>query len=72
MQIRTDQELADHHKEMLGKAGWRDRTKEEGIWTKQIPKEGEKRKAAADAEHIFKQIANEIRAEKGLGAVLSM
>ena len=39
----------------------------EGIWTKQIPQEGEKWRSAADAERLFKQIANEIRADKGTG-----
>jgi len=47
------------------------RTEEEGIWTKQIPKDSGWQ-PAADAERLFKQIANEMRADKGLGAVLSL
>jgi hypothetical protein len=56
---------------MLKEAGWRDRTEAEGIWTKQIPKDSGWQ-PAADAERLFKQITNEIRADKGLGAVLSL
>jgi len=59
------------YKLMLKEAGWRDRTEEEGIWTKQIPRDSGWQ-PAADAERLFKQIANEIRAAKGLGAVLSL
>ena len=69
MQIRFERDPDDKYKEMLTRAGWRDRTEEEGIWTKQLPKEGEKWQAAADAERLFKRIANEIRADQGLGPV---
>jgi hypothetical protein len=65
------QEPEDKYKLMLKEAGWRDRTEEEGIWTKQIPRDSGWQ-PAADAERLFKQIANEIRAAKGLGAVLSL
>jgi hypothetical protein len=71
MQIRFDQEPEDKYKLMLKEASWRDRTEEEGIWTKQIPKHSGWQ-PAADAERLFKQIANEMRADKGLGAVLSL
>ena len=71
MQIRFDQDPDDKYKRMLKEAGWRDRTEEEGIWTKQIPKDSGWQ-PAADAERLFKQIANEMRADKGLGAVLSL
>ena len=39
VQIRFDQAPEDKYKLMLKEAGWRDRTEEEGIWTKQIPKD---------------------------------
>ena len=71
MQIHFDREPEDKYKLMLKEAGWRDRTDEEGIWTKQIPKDSGWQ-PAADAERLFKQIANEMRADKGLGAVLSL
>ncbi len=72
MQIQFDWEPDDKYKEMLAKAGWTDRTQDEGIWTKQFPREGERLQTTADAERLFKQIANEIRADKGLAAVMSM
>ena len=71
VQVRFDQDPDDKYKLMLKEAGWRDRTQEEGIWTKQIPKDSGWQ-PAADAERLFKQIANEIRADKGLGAVMSL
>lgn len=71
VQIRFDQDPDDKYKQMLKDAGWRDRTEEEGIWTKQIPKDSGWQ-PAAEAERLFKQIANEIRADKGLGAVMSL
>jgi hypothetical protein len=37
MQISSDKELPLSAKERLHAAGWRDRTEEEGIWTKQLP-----------------------------------
>ena len=71
VQIRFDQDPDDKYKLMLKEAGWRDRTEEEGIWTKQIPKDSGWQ-PAAEAERLFKQIANAIRADKGLGAVMSL
>ena len=71
MQIRFDQEPDDKYKLMLTDAGWTDRTKAEGIWTKQIPKDSGWQ-PAAEAERLFKQIANQIRADKGLSAVMSL
>jgi hypothetical protein len=79
MQIRADEPLPEKHQAMLREDGWTDRTEAEGIWTKQLPKgldgEGqprEKWRDTADAERLFKQIANEIRSEQGLGPVLSI
>jgi hypothetical protein len=71
IQIQFDQEPEDKYKLMLKDAGWRDRTEEEGIWTKQIPKDSGWQ-PAADAERLFKKIANEIRADRGLGTVMSL
>jgi len=68
MQIRFDRQPEDHHLMKLKEAGWKDRTEEEGIWTKQVaPGEW---KPVADAERLFKVIANAIREEKGLEPVL--
>jgi hypothetical protein len=72
MQLQSGEPLQEKHQQMLSDAGWKDRTENEGIWTKQLPKEGEKWREAADAEKLFKQIANDMRAEKGLGSVLSV
>jgi hypothetical protein len=71
MQIRFEQDPDDKYKAILHNAGWRDRTEEEGIWTKQIPKDSGWQ-PAADAERLFKQIANEIRADKGMGTVMNL
>jgi hypothetical protein len=71
MQIQFDRDPDDKYKEMLAKAGWRDRTEEEGIWTKQIPR-GSGWQPAAEAERLFKQIANQIRADKGLETVMGL
>ncbi len=59
------------HRGDLEKGGW-EPSNEEMTWSKEIPPEGEKWKSAADAERLFKQIANEVRAEKGLAPVLSL
>ena len=67
LQIRFDQQPDEKYLAMLAEAGWRDRTQEEGIWTKQIPK-GEW-KPVADAERLFRDIANDIRQDKGLESV---
>jgi hypothetical protein len=79
MQIRADEPLPEKHQAMLREAGWTDRTETEGIWTKQLPKgiddagkPREKWRETADAERLFKQIANDIRTERGLGSVLSL
>jgi hypothetical protein len=71
VQIRFDRDRDDKYKLMLKEAAWKGRTQEEGIWIKQIPKDSGWQ-PAADAERLFKQIANEIRADKGLGAVMSV
>jgi hypothetical protein len=67
MQIRFDRQPDEKHLMKLKEAGWRDRTEEEGIWTRQVPK-GEW-KPVADAERIFREIANDIRKDKGLEPV---
>ncbi len=68
MQMRFDIQPDDHHLMKLKEAGWRDRTQDEGIWTKQVAT-GEWQ-PVADAERLFKEIANAIREEKGLEPVL--
>ena len=59
------------HRADLEKGGWQP-SNEEKTWAKEIPQEGEKWKTAADAERLFKKIANEVRADQGLGPVLSL
>ncbi len=72
MQIRFDNGQPDeHYLEMLKQAGWRDRTQEEGIWTKQIDPNG-RWQSVAKMEEEFKDVANAIRAHKGLGPVLEL
>ena len=65
VQIRFDQQPDEQYLALLAKDGWRDRTQEEGIWTRQIPKE-ESWKTVIDAERLFEKIANAIRQDKGL------
>ncbi len=77
LQVRSDEELPQSAREQLHAAGWRDRTEEEGIWTKQLPPRP--RKDAEDpgpvtpgwptvveAERLFHELANANRADKGL------
>ena len=74
MQIRSDEELPAAARETLTAAGWTERP-EEGIWTRQLPpraKEGEEQKApwpiVLEAERLFHDLANGIRADRGLPA----
>jgi hypothetical protein len=75
MQIRSDQELPEAARDKLTAAGWTERP-EEGIWTRQLPpraKDGEEQKpvwpVVLDAERLFHDIANAIRADQGLPPV---
>lgn len=70
MQVRFDGEQPDErHLAMLKQAGWRDRTQEEGVYTKQIDRDA-RWQSVAKMEQEFKAVANEIRRDKGLGPVL--
>jgi hypothetical protein len=70
MQIRIEGgQLADHHQARLRQAGWRDRTEEEGIWTKQIDRDA-RWQSVQQMEREFREIANAIRKEKGLAPAL--
>jgi hypothetical protein len=67
LQIRFDGRQPDaKYLARLHLAGWTDRMESEGIWTKQIKGLW---KPVADAERLFKEIANAIRRDKGLPAV---
>jgi hypothetical protein len=66
-----DEAPGQKHQGDLEKAGWQP-SNEERTWAKEIPQEGEKWQTAADAERLFKKIANEVRADQGLGPVLSL
>ena len=74
MQIRSDEELPAKYHEPLKAEGWTERP-DEGIWTKQLPRRsnnenGEEPQPAwptvLDAERLFQDIADAIRADKGL------
>jgi hypothetical protein len=80
MQISSDGELPEKAQERLHAAGWRDRTEEEGIWTKQLPPLPEpgaegpepspsRRRMVFDAERLFEEIANAIRADRKMPPV---
>ena len=68
VQIKFDTPPDEKYLAMLAEAGWRDRTQEEGIWTKQVG-QGQWQ-PVADAERLFKEIGNAIRKDKGLEPVL--
>lgn len=66
MQIRFDGQQPDEpHRLMLKQAGWRDRTEEEGIWTKQIDRE-HRWQSVKQMEEEFRSVANAIRKDRGL------
>jgi hypothetical protein len=80
MQIRSDEELPQAAREQLQATGWKDRTEEEGIWTKQLPprprkgaEDAEPAKPAwrtvVEAERLFHDIANAIRADRGMAPI---
>ena len=59
----------EQYLEKLKAAGWKDRTQEEGVFTKQIDPNA-RWQSVAEMEEEFKAVANEIRKDKGLGPVL--
>ena len=67
MQIRFDgqQQPDEQYLAMLKRAGWRDRTEEEGVWTKQIDRNA-RWQSVDKMEREFKDVANAIRRNKGL------
>jgi len=67
MQIKFDEKPADNHLDMLRDNGWTWRNQEK-VWTIQLDKES-RWKTQADAEYLFREIGNAIRAEKGLEPV---
>ena len=70
MQVRFNNGQPDEqYLEMLKQAGWKDRTQEEGVWTKQIDPNA-RWQSVAKMEEEFKAVANAIREDKGLGPVL--
>ncbi len=80
IQISPDGELPDWARERLKADGWRDRVEDEGIYTKQLPPrpkadaEGpepspSRRRVVFEAESFFEQLANDIRAERGMKPV---
>ena len=80
VQISPDGELPDWARKRLHDAGWRDRVEDEGIYTKQLPprpKPGEEDPELSsarvrmdlDTKRFFKQLANDIRAERGMKPV---
>jgi hypothetical protein len=82
MQVQADAELPDWAKERLKADGWRDRVEAEGIYTKQLPPrprpaaEGQQAEqarpawpAVIEAERLFEQLANDLRADKKMPPV---
>jgi len=66
MQVRFDGGYPDErYLAMLNRAGWRDRTGEEGVWTKQIDRNA-RWQSVDKMEREFKEVANAIRRDKGL------
>jgi hypothetical protein len=68
MQVEFEQQPEPKYLAMLKEAGWTDRTESEGVWTKQVG-QGQWQ-PVADAERLFKDIANAIRKDKGLEPVM--
>jgi hypothetical protein len=68
MQIEFEQQPDQKYLTMLKEAGWTDRTQSEGVWTKQVG-QGQWQ-PVADAERLFKDVANAIRKDKGLEPVM--
>lgn len=64
MQIRFEEKPSEEVTALLKDEGWRWRGQETG-WTKQLDREARWR-SQADAERLFREIASNIRAEKGL------
>jgi hypothetical protein len=72
MQIRFDHGQPDEqYLKQLTDMGWKDRTESEGIFTKQIDPNA-RWQSVAKMEEEFKQVANAIRRDKGLGPVLEI
>lgn len=70
MQIRFDREQPDEQfLAMLQRAGWKDRTEAEGVWTKQIDRAA-RWQSVQQMEREFREVANAIRQEKGLKPAL--
>lgn len=67
MALQFDEKPDAKYTEMLRDAGFRWRG-DDKVWTRQIPRE-EKWKSHADAERLFTEIGNSIRADKGLEPV---
>jgi hypothetical protein len=72
MQIRFDRGQPDEqYLKILTDAGWKDRTASEGVFTKQIDRDA-RWQSVREMEQEFKDVANAIRKDKGLGPVLEM
>ena len=70
LQVRFDREQpGEQYLAMLAKAGWKDRTEAEGVWTKQIDKDA-RWQSVARMEQEFKEVANAIRKSKGMESTL--
>jgi hypothetical protein len=80
LQISHDGAIPDWAKERLKADGWRDRVEDEGIYTKQLPPRAQpgeedqgqassRRRAGYEADRFFEQLANDIRADRGLSPI---
>ena len=80
LQISHDGAIPDWARERLKADGWRDRVEDEGIYTKQLPPRAQpgeedpersaaRRRAGFEADRFLEQLANDIRAERGMAPV---
>ena len=70
MQIQFDGGQPDEqYLARLRQDGWKDRTKSEGVWTKQIDRDA-RWQSVDKMEREFKAVANAIRKDKGMEPVL--
>jgi hypothetical protein len=68
LQMAFDERPDEKYLVKLREAGWTDRTESEGIWTRQVAPG--RWQPVADAEKLFKEIANGIRQDKELEPVM--
>jgi hypothetical protein len=72
MQIRVDgEQLEDKYVKMIEDLGWKNRTRTEGIFTKQIDHDA-RWQSVRKMEDEFREVANKIRADRNLAPTLEL